>query len=200
MRIVMSGCARYLPFCSYLIELARHRDEATVAGNAPDRRSQPSVLNEPFSMSCSQRAVLDVKRLHRRFVKSRARQGARWAITNRRCSEKSFVRQREWADEAVVLSRGRENRGAALTSRRKRAAPRSHSKARTEGAERARIRTAGKMATIMREPHPSSSLANQRADGTSSSGFAHAASCQAALPGSLVKRPWLSPRGWRSHP
>jgi hypothetical protein len=45
-----------------LIEPARHRDDATVAGSAPHRHSQPGVL--------------DVKRLHRGFVKSWARQQA----------------------------------------------------------------------------------------------------------------------------
>lgn len=125
-RIAMSGCARYLPFCSYLIEFARHRDGATVAEIALARHSQPGVL--------------DVKRLHLRLSKAgRGNTSRDGQLQNLRRGEKSFVRQRDCADEAVVLSRGREI-AATLASSRKRAPLRSHSETRTEGAERARIR------------------------------------------------------------
>ena len=78
--------------------VVRHRDDAIVAEVAPARRSQPGVLTG--------------KRLHRRFVKSRARHRAAWTGRSQTgvAMKKSFVRQKDCADEARCLSRGREKR------------------------------------------------------------------------------------------
>ncbi|SFJ26791.1 hypothetical protein SAMN04487925_10659 [Bradyrhizobium sp. cf659] len=96
-RLAMSGCARYLPFCSCLIELRAASSRRDRSSDRPARRSQPGVVS--------------VSRLHLGFVKSRARHcAARIVQLQSGSQQKSFVRQKDCTDEAGCLSRGREKR------------------------------------------------------------------------------------------
>lgn len=167
--------------CSWLIVFARHRDGPTVAEIAPARRSQPGVLTG--------------KRLHRWFVKSRARNRAArpCAFADGGTTEKGFVRQSDCADEAGCLSRGREKRSGPGTSRRKLAALRSHSETRTE-----ELMPSQTLGTEAASSPPWSEISDQ------SGSLAEIGASEPGRSGrnlaALLRRPWPWRRGSRSRP
>ncbi len=149
-------------------------------------RSQPSVLES---------AVLDGKRLQRRFVKSRApHHAARLRGWPRR--KKSFVRQKICADEAGCLSRGREKRrrrGLQAGSRRPCAViQRPGLREPMAPHKRSEEATASPRLSLSRlRPLAGSGGTSERSG---------AVNVRRSCLATLLRRPWLSPRGSRSRP